>query len=359
MSPGGASVPQVVINSLEWQKLWMASTLCHSTSLQDKYPEEYFEKMLKQRNNGFPSNLPPCHHHHPPLHCRQKLTCPTPWWWRVCERWLLRFDPVERPQALLAPPDGHDVIQFEKDGPLNDKSDGDTFIIRLSLFTPSDHESAHPRLPNHHLFALRVQRRCRFVKKKDWGVSDLQKLSPGWYEPCGGGENANQKFPLFSPWLLQSQLSVFVLLKAGSLFLPPGIILLIIQLETSSPMIINIVLTLASYFGRKILTTLWKPATTMCIEVVMIITAIKLNHCDYIGFISSRQRGDKIVNVGRLRSRDHLLHLHISLVVAVPGKECDVSWNKSGRHDFTPTQTPSKCWETIVKLFSTIDGSYY
>ena len=141
MSPGGASVPQVVINSLEWQKLWMASTLCHSTSLQDKYPEEDFENMLKQRNNRFPSNLPPCrhHHHHPPLHCRQKLTCPTPWWWRVCERWLLRFDPVERPQALLAPPD---VIQFEKDGPLNDKSDGDTLIIRLGLFTPSDHESA-------------------------------------------------------------------------------------------------------------------------------------------------------------------------------------------------------------------------
>ena len=54
----------------------------------------------------------------------------------------MRFDPVERPQALLAPPDGHDVIQFEKDGPLNDKSDGDTLIIRLGLFTPSDHESA-------------------------------------------------------------------------------------------------------------------------------------------------------------------------------------------------------------------------
>ena len=51
----------------------------------------------------------------------------------------MRFDPVERPQALLAPPD---VIQFEKDGPLNDKSDGDTLIIRLGLFTPSDHESA-------------------------------------------------------------------------------------------------------------------------------------------------------------------------------------------------------------------------
>ena len=59
----------------------------------------------------------------------------------------------------------------------------------------------------------------------------------------------------------------------------------------------------------------------MCIEVVMIITAIKLNHCDYIGFISSRQRGDKIVNVCSLRSRDHLLHLHISLVVAVPGPD--------------------------------------
>ena len=42
-------------------------------------------------------------------------------------------------------PDGHDVIQFEKAGPLNDKSDGDTLIIRLSLFTPSDQESAHPR----------------------------------------------------------------------------------------------------------------------------------------------------------------------------------------------------------------------
>ena len=83
----------------------------------------------------------------------------------------MRFDPVERPQALLAPPDGHDVIQFEKDGPLNDKSDGDTLIIRFSFFTPSDHESAHPRLPNHHLFALGVQRRCCFVKL---GVNDTQ-----------------------------------------------------------------------------------------------------------------------------------------------------------------------------------------
>ena len=40
MLAGGASVPQVVIDSLEGQKLWMASTLWHSTSFQNKYPEQ-------------------------------------------------------------------------------------------------------------------------------------------------------------------------------------------------------------------------------------------------------------------------------------------------------------------------------